>query len=229
VTYRTPIAGGSRGRSTAARRLAAGSTVRRRDPTDQPPIVALLDTVGNALILQLAFLAFSVPIVTAFPAAVALQRQLADQQRGQRTGFGTFGREFVRSWRSSWQLGILAPIVAIGFVVAIPFWYSASFPFARAGLGVLVCLLGLACGVYLNVLRAAEAARPSRWPDWLATGFGHLVRHPLRSLWGLVLLFAWLVTLAYVPTLVLVGSGLMPALIVRYSLTPRVAGQAMRS
>jgi hypothetical protein len=199
------------------------------NPDGQPRVVSMLDTVGNALILQLAFLAFSIPLVTALPAAVALQRQLADLQLGERTGFGPFGKEFVRSWKSSWQLAIVALIAAIAFLVAIPFWYSASFPFSRAGLGFLVCLLGLAGSLYLNILRAAEVARQARWPDWLAIGFGHLVGHPLRSLCGLVLLFAWLVTLAYVPTLVLVGSGIVPAMIVRYALTPREVGQAIRS
>lgn len=192
-------------------------------------VVALLDTFGNALILQLAFVVFSIPIITTVPAAVALQRQLADLHTGRRTGFVPFAKEFITSWRASWPLGILAALVAGGFAAAIPFWYSAASPFARVGLGFLVCLLGLAGGCYLNVLRAAEVASEERWRQWLATAFEQMIRHSLRSLCGLIVFFAWLVTLAYVPTLLLVGSGIVPALIVRYVLEPPADNQASRS
>lgn len=192
-------------------------------------VVALLDTVGNALILQLAFVVFSLPIVTALPAAVALQRQLSDLHSGERTGFVPFAKEFMRSWRASWPLGIALPLVATGFAAAIPFWYSAAFPFSRVGLGFVVCLLGLAGGSYLNVLRAAEIARDARWRQWLAIGFEQLVRHALRSLCALIAFFAWLVTLAYVPTLILVGSGIVPALIARHVLAPPADNRARDS
>ena len=192
-------------------------------------VVALLDTLGNALILQLAFVVFSIPIITTVPAAVALQWQLADLHVGRRTGFVQFAKEFSTSWRASWQLGVLAPLVATGFAAAIPFWYSAPSPFARVGLGFLVCLLGLAGSFYLNVLRAAELARGERWRRWSAIASEQLVRHSLRSLRGLIVFFAWLVVLAYVPTLLLVGSGIVPALIVRRVLAPPADGQASRS
>jgi len=197
--------------------------------TRQARVVALIDTVGTALILQLAFVAFALPIVTTAPAAVALQRQLADLQRGERAGFAPFAREFARSWRASWPLGIAAAAVTAGFAAGIPFWYAATFPFARVGLGLLVCLLGLAGALYLNVLSAAEVMRAARWRRWLDAGFDHLARNPLRSLSALIVLGAWLVALAYAPTLVLVGSGLVPALIARYLLAPPANRQASRS
>jgi len=55
-----------------------------------------------------------------------------------------------------------------------------------------------------------------------------LVQHPLRSLWAVLLLLTWFALLAQVPTLALVGAGLVPALIVRLTLEPPVS-QASRS
>lgn len=192
-------------------------------------IISALDTVGNALILQLAFLVCALPVVTAVPAAITLQRQLADLRAGERTGPRTFAREFARVWRQSAALGAIGALVAAGFAVAIPFWYSATGPAGRVALAVVVALLGLACGYYLTLLRTADLHRDTAWREWLRPAFAHLALRPLRALWGMAMLGTWLVVLGFVPTLLLVGAGIVPAVIVRVGLGGTEPGGAQAS
>jgi hypothetical protein len=184
-------------------------------------VVVALDAIGNALILQLLCFVFSLPVVTLLPAAAALQRQLQDLRAGHPTGAASFAREFRRTWRASWPLGVVAPLVAIGFAVALPFWFAVQPPLGWVGSGILAFLLGLACGWLINLLWAAEALRDGDWRAWSRAGFVHLAGHALRSLWGVLLLGCWLVVLLNFPALALVGSGLVPALIVHFTVTER--------
>lgn len=184
-------------------------------------VVIALDAIGNALVLQLLFFLFSIPVVTMLPAAAALQRQFQDLRDGYPTGAASFAREFRRTWRASWPLGIVVPLVAIGFAFALPFWFAVGPPIGWLATGMLAFLLGLACGWFINVLWAAQALRDGDWRTWLRAGFAHLAGHALRSLWGVLLLGCWLVLLVYHPTLALVGSGLVPVLIVHFVVTTR--------
>ncbi len=181
-------------------------------------IVRLLDTVGTVLILQLLFAVLSLGLVTAVPAAVALQRQFTDALLGEATGTVSFLRAFTRAWWQCWLLGIVGPVLTAGFVVSIAFWSSVPGPPGIAALGVLVFLAGLTSTIYLALLGAAGRQRDQAWRAWFTVALAHLVTVPLRGLWATILFLCWLVTLAYLPTLWLVGSGLVPAVIVRYTL-----------
>jgi hypothetical protein len=200
-------------------------------------IIPWLDTLGNALLLQLLFLAFSLPVVTAAPAAIALQRQFHDLCRGEKTGMRTYAREFVSAWRAVWPIGIVFPLVAIGFSVGIPFWYSSGSWLGTSAMIVLICLAGLALAFWLAFLWAADRDRtPSRsaWRAWATAAAAALFQRSGRLLWGLVLLVTWLALAAYFLPALLVGAGLAPAAIVFWTLSERktdavTKGQARRS
>lgn len=180
-----------------------------------------LTALGDALILQLTFFILSIPLVTAAPAAVALQRQLSALREGEVTGVLPLLREFRRAWRQSWTLGVLVAAIAAGFTVAIPFWFSTGAWFGLAGVSFLVALLGLASACYLNLLLAADVHRQEDWHAWLATGFVHLASHPMRSAWAMLQLITWLALLVSLPALAVIGTGLVPALIIRTTLDVR--------
>jgi hypothetical protein len=181
------------------------------------------DTVGSALLAQLMFFVFAVPVVTALPAAVAMQRQLSDHAAGEKIGVMSFAREFARAWRSAWVLGIVAPVVVIGFAVSILFWYSQGTTASAFAFGFLVCLAGLTCAFYLVLLWASDRDRPDGWRTWCGAALSALLRRAPRILWALVLMIAWLTLAAFAIPLLLVGSGLVPALIVYFTLTERRA------
>ncbi|WP_049579307.1 DUF624 domain-containing protein [Streptomyces sp. SBT349] len=181
-------------------------------------ITSGLTTLGNALILQLAFLLCALPLVTYAPSAIALQRQLGDAREGRATGFGSFAREFRRAWRQGWALGVTVLAVGAGFLVGIPFWFAVDAWFGLAAMAVLVALLGVASAFFLNVLHASERLRESNWRTWLAPAFGGLATAPLAGLWAMVQFLTWLVLMAFLPALAVVGAGLIPALIVRFTL-----------
>jgi uncharacterized membrane protein YesL len=181
-------------------------------------VASVLTALGDALILQLTFLILSIPLVTAAPAAVALQRQLSALREGEITGVLPLLREFRRAWHQSWPLGVLVTSTAAGFTVAIPFWFSTGEWFGLAGVAFLVALLGLASAYYLNLLHAADVHRQEDWRSWMTTAFVHLAGHPLRSAWAMLQLITWLALLISLPALAVIGTGLVPALIVRTTL-----------
>jgi hypothetical protein len=178
--------------------------------------VAFLDTLGTALLLQVAFLVCSIAIVTIAPGAVALQRQFAAHRAGRAAGVAGFLRDLGAAMRSGWPLGVLLPIVAVGIGLGVPFWLHAAPGIGVPAASVLVAIGGLAAGLWLAVLAAAdrdEDAPLGDWRTWLAAGWTGLLRSPLRALWGVVLLGCWLAAELSVPALVPIGSGIVPAVI----------------
>ncbi|MEV1006078.1 hypothetical protein [Streptomyces sp. NPDC049881] len=183
-------------------------------------VTSALTTVGNALILQLTFLVCALPLVTYAPAAVALQRQLAEQRAGRVTGVGTYLREFRAACREAWPLGVLVAAASAGFLAGIPFWYAAGGWPGTAGLVVLVALLGLGTGWWLAVLQAAEERRGTHWRTWRAPAAALLAARPLHAALAVVQFLTWLALMGFAPALAIVGTGLVPALITRWTLTP---------
>jgi len=188
---------------------------------DRVKLAGWFDAVGSALLAQLLFFVFAIPVVTAAPAAIALQRQLHDHADGEKIGVASFAHEFARAWRTSWAVGILMPVVAAGFAVAIPFWYSRGTAVGAFAFAVLVCLAGLACAFYLALLWSSDADRAHGWRAWCGEALGALTRRAPRVLWALVLMIAWLTLAAFALPLLLIGSGLAPALIVYFTLSDR--------
>lgn len=179
--------------------------------------VAILDTVGNALILQLCFLLCSLPLITIVPSAVALQRSLDDLQAGERTGMVPFARHFRQAWRQYWRLGTVTTVVGAALTVSFSFWLSVGSEFGPAAQGVLFFWAGLGAAIYLNLLSTSSQRRDLDARTALTVSFASVRSHPIRALARLVMFASWLLVLALVPSLALAGSGLVPAVIARYA------------
>lgn len=187
----------------------------------QSRAMSWLDKVGNLLILQLVFFACSIPLVTVIPAAVALQRSLADFRSGDQTGVVLFAREFKRAWRQSWALGLGGAALAIGLGVSIPFWYLSDSGAGWLAVGFLATLACVACAFYLGILRESEIQRNQGFRQWLLPAYQHVTAHPARAVGGVVLFVTWLAVLNYVPSVLFLSTGLAPAFIAHFALTPR--------
>jgi hypothetical protein len=123
-------------------------------------------------------------------------------------------------------------LVAVGFAVGIPFWYSSESVAGTAAMVLLICLLGLALAFWLALLWAADRDRRasrSAWRAWTTAALAALIQRSGRVLWGLVLLVTWLALAAFFLPVLLVGAGLAPAAIVLWTLTERQTDGATRA
>lgn len=175
-----------------------------------------LQHLGDALQLQLLFVLASLPIFTVLPAAVALQRTLAPVLTERRTqGISRyFFRELAWAWRRCWPFGLLLPLITAIAVLSILFWLAADpFP-GLVVLAIIIPLVGLGCAYYLAFLAASGSAAPdAQRKDLRVEAVRIMGKRPLQHAAGVLALIAWSILLLYLPTLALLGSGLVPALI----------------
>lgn len=181
-------------------------------------VIRIVDAIGNALILQLCFVLCSIPLVTIVPSAVALQRSLDGYRAGERTGFLPYLAQLRRAWSQYWRLGLLAAAVGVGAAMGLLFWLQVESTIGHLAVGLLMFWSGLGAALYLSLLEASSAFPDLDGRTVLSRAVAVVRSHPLRSLLGLMLFWSWLVVLMMVPTLALVGSGLIPAIIARYAL-----------
>ncbi|TCO47726.1 putative membrane protein YesL [Kribbella antiqua] len=185
-------------------------------------VMAKLSITGDLLMLQLVFLVLSVGIVTLFPAAFALQRVLPDaisQDRPSllRRYFGEFRWAFRRFWLSG--LGLYFGGVALAFGLA--FWAYSGGVVRIFALAVLIPLTGMIVGLYLSALAVLPSVGDISGARRLFREANlFLLRRSLAVAGGVVGLFTWFALLATVPTLFVVGSGLVPALIAYWMSRP---------
>ncbi|WP_405063583.1 DUF624 domain-containing protein [Kribbella sp. NBC_01505] len=178
-------------------------------------VLAKLTVVGDLLLLQLTFLVLSAGIVTLFPAAIALQRMVPEAISQERTGlmrmyFREFGWAFKRFWLSGLGLYVGGVMLAFGLV----FWANATGPARIFALVILIPLTGMIVGLYLSglaVLRDAGDDATLKTVFRQANLF--LLRRSLAVAGGVVMLLTWFALASQVPTLLVIGSGLVPALI----------------
>jgi len=178
-------------------------------------VLAKLTVVGDLLLLQLTFLVISAGIITLFPAAFALQRVLPEaiaQDRGglMRLYFREFGWAFKRFWLSGFGLYVGGVLLAFG----LAFWANAHGPVRVFALAILIPLTGMIMGLYLSglaVLRDAGSDATMKTLFRQANLF--LLRRSLPVAGGVILLLTWFALASQVPTLLVIGSGLVPALI----------------
>lgn len=178
-------------------------------------LLGTLSMVGDLLMLQLAFAVLSFPVITLFPAAFALQRVLPDAISQDRPALlrlflGQFRWAFRRFWLSGFGLYVGGLALAFG----LAFWAYSGGVMRIFALAVLIPLTGMIAGLYLSAL----AVLPDAPDDVTFKGLFRLanlflLRRSLPVAGGVVALFTWLALLSQVPTLFLVGSGLVPALI----------------
>lgn len=196
-------------------------------------VVRIVDAVGSALILQLCFVLCAIPVVTILPSAVALQRSLDDYRTGEQTGLRPFVNHLSRAWTQYWRLSVVATPVVLAWSASLAFWASTGSSVGRVALGVMFAWSGLGAATYLALLAGSTTIPSETGVAGLRRAVSLVVSHPLRALAGLALLWSWLIVLAAIPTLALVGSGLVPALIARHALAgseaPRQSGEPAES
>jgi uncharacterized membrane protein YesL len=178
-------------------------------------VLAILNSLGDVLLLQLCFAVAALGVVTIVPAAVALQTTLDDVlYRDESAGIRTFFRRFASAARRYWPLAIVVPVLSTGFVVGILFWAAARGPIGLVALALLVPFAGLFAGTYLSALAVLVAEREDPGSvELVAAAWQRLLSRPLHVAGCVVVLVTWFLLLLQLPTLVLVGSGVVPALL----------------
>ena len=186
-----------------------------------------VDAVGTGLVLQLSFLLAALPLVTIFPAAVALQRQWEDFRSGRVVGLRTYPREFILAVRQTWWLGLALPIIASAFIVGVLFWRNILSTTGGVATGILIGLGAVALAFYLALLTVAERRRGGSILPWFTeAGTVFLENIPRFAVATAVVVCTWLVA-SLIPTLLIVTLGIIPAHAA--SIAARSHSQANRS
>jgi uncharacterized membrane protein YesL len=197
-----------------------------RPPTREPGartarFLDLVAPIGNLVLAQLVFFCCSLTVVLIVPAAVALQRTteavLVDREYAV---LRAFGRQLPGAIRRYLLIGLLIDLLAVMLAFSLLFWVSARGPAAVAGLIAVVVLSGLLVGGYLCALAESTVEHPTLG-TWLRAAYRRLLRQPLPSAAGVVIMATWFLLLARLPTAALVGTGLVPALLAHWLLHPR--------
>ena len=178
-------------------------------------VAAGLEVTGEVLLLQILFLAFSLPLVTTVPAAVALQRSFRQVILEDKSGASRrFFHEFVWAWARVGVPGLLAPVLAGAAVFSTLFWLSTPGPLGTVALCVIIPLCGIATAFYLALLAAAMDidATADRRTLWDASRKIVLTK-PLPLAGCVLALATWGILALRLPTLIPLGSGLVPALL----------------
>jgi hypothetical protein len=102
--------------------------------------------------------------------------------------------------------------VALAF--GLLFWASTDGPIRIAALAVLIPLTGMIVGLYLSALAVLpDAAKDITTRGLFRAANLFLLRRSLAIAGGVIALATWYLLLARLPTLFVIGSGLVPALL----------------
>jgi uncharacterized membrane protein YesL len=177
-------------------------------------VLSKLTIIGDLLMLQLVSLVLGFGIITLFPAVFAMQRVLPDaisQDRPKllRRYFQQFGWAMRRFWLSGCGLWAGGVMLAFG----LSFWAYSGGPVRVFALAILIPLTGMILGLYLSGLAVLpDAAEDATMKTVFRSANLFLLRRPLPVAGGVVVLLTWFALASQVPTLLVVGSGLVPAL-----------------
>ena len=177
-------------------------------------VMAKLSMIGDLLMLQLVFLVLGFGIVTLFPAAFALQRVLPDAISQERPALlRRFFTEFRWAMRRFWLSGFGLYAGAVLLAFGISFWAYSGGAMRVFALAILIPLTGMILGLYLSGLAVLPDAPDTATMKTLFRSANlFLLRRPLPVAGGVVVLLTWFALASQVPTLLVIGSGLVPAL-----------------
>ena len=187
--------------------------------------LGILNAVGDVLVLQLSFAVASIGIVTILPAAIALQRGLDEVLIGGESA--SIRRFAVRTWReflTYWRLSIAVPALALMLVVGTFFWAAAADPMRLIALAFLLPIAGLALGLYVSGL-ATFISSPDRTSERarVALAWQRLRKQPLSVAACVVVMVTWFLLMSRLPTMGLIGSGIVPAFLAVWLLRGRLS------
>jgi hypothetical protein len=185
-------------------------------------LLGLFEVAGDVLLLQLMFVVASLPVITMLPAALALQRSLGDvflegRPRPARIYWENLRWAVVRSWK----VALLLPLFTVLAAASLLFWLAADGPVGIVALSILMPMYGVVVAGYIAVLaavlqttgtlqtRAFDSKDGPR--EWLQSALSLAPGRALPLALSVVVMATWLLLLAKLPTLVLVGTGLVPA------------------
>ena len=198
-------------------------------PTRSARLLGVFEVAGDILLLQLLFVVASLPVVTMLPAALALQRSLgATFVEGRPQPAKIYWESFRWAMARSWKVAVLLPLFMIAAAASIFFWLAADGPVGSIALTILIPLYGMAVAGYVAVLAAvletsaaetsaletsaAETGNAMDGPrDWLRRAWSLAPDRAMPLALSVVVMATWFLLLAKLPTLVLVGTGLVPA------------------
>ena len=177
-------------------------------------VLSRLSVIGDLLMLQLVFLVLGFGIITLFPAAFALQRVLSDAINQERPALlRRYFQQFGWAMRRFWLPGIALWLGSVMLAFGLAFWSFSGGPVRIFALAILIPLTGMILGLYLSGLAVLpEAAEDATMKTLFRSANGFLLRRPLPVAGGVVVLLTWFALAANVPTLLVIGSGLVPAL-----------------
>jgi uncharacterized membrane protein YesL len=178
-------------------------------------VLSKLSVIGDLLMLQLAFLVCSVGIVTLYPAAFALQRVLPEAIAQEHPALmRRFWRQFKWAFGRFWLAGLGLYVGSIALAFGLLFWASTAGPMRIVALAILIPLTGMIIGLYLSALAVLPEAPEDSTPKSLFRSANlFLLRRSLGVAGGVIGLFTWFALLSRLPTLFIIGSGLVPALL----------------
>ncbi|MFG1818506.1 DUF624 domain-containing protein [Kribbella sp. NPDC049174] len=185
-------------------------------------VVAKLSMIGDLLMLQLVFLVLSVGIVTLFPAAFAMQRVLPDAISQDRPSLlRHYFRQFRWAFKRFWLVGLGLYFGGIALAFGLAFWAYSDGVARIFALAVLIPLTGMIVGLYLCALAVLpDAGDETTTKSLFRAANLFLLRRSLPVAGGVIGLFTWFALLSTLPTLFVVGSGLVPALLAYWMSKP---------
>jgi uncharacterized membrane protein YesL len=177
--------------------------------------MAGLETVGDTLLLQVLFLLVSLPLFTMVPAAVALQRALRKTVIEERPGVArSFFREFSWAWPRVGYLALAVPVAIAAAVFSILFWLATPGVAGTLALCVIIPICGIGTAAYVALLAVSMVAEDDATrPVLMGSTRALVLANPLPLAGCVVVLSTWLLLALRLPTLIPLGSGLVPALL----------------
>jgi uncharacterized membrane protein YesL len=178
-------------------------------------VLSKLSMVGDLLMLQLVFLLLSVGVVTLYPAAFALQRVLPEAIGQEHPALmRRFWRQFTWAFKRFWLVGLALYFGSIALAFGLFFWASTNGPIRIAALAVLVPLSGMILGLYLSALAVfPSVSEDATFKTVFREANLFLLRRSLAIAGGVIAMATWFLLLTRLPTLFVIGSGLVPALL----------------
>jgi uncharacterized membrane protein YesL len=156
-----------------------------------------------------------VGVVTLFPAAFALQRTLPYAIGQEHPALlRRFWNEFKWAFSRFWLIGLGLYAGAVALAFGLLFWASTDGPIRIFALAVLVPLTGMVIGLYLSALAVLPECTDETTPRSLFRAANlFLLRRSLAVAGGVVGLITWFLLVGRLPTVFVIGSGLVPALL----------------
>jgi uncharacterized membrane protein YesL len=192
--------------------MAKASTPRYSSTTRA---LGILNSLGEVLVLQLCFAVASLGVVTILPAAIALQRGLEEVLVGSESAsVRRFAQRLRQEFRAYRLLSLALPAGALVLIVSISFWSATSGPVRLLALAFVLPSAGLALGLYVSGLATfISLPEPMSGKQRIGVAWRRVRGQPLSVAASMVVMVTWFLLLLRLPTLGLIGSGIVPALL----------------